>query len=75
MHYKKTVMLSLGSLLLLSGCSQCPVSPRLESPTLSPLGGNMQERMELLLAPATTSETTQPSVKPIAPNGLDSNHL
>lgn len=75
MRCKKTVMLLLGSSLLLSGCSRCPVSPQLESPTLSMLGGNMQERMELLLAPATTSETTQPNAKPIAPNALDSNHM
>lgn len=75
MRCKKTVMLLLGSSLLLSGCSRCPVSPQLESPTLSMLGGNMQERMELLLAPATTLETTPPSAKPIAPNALGSNHM
>jgi len=61
MGYKQTVILSLTALLSLSACGQPKVYP--QGLTLSKLGPNMQDRMEVLLAPATTSETTQPSVK------------
>jgi hypothetical protein len=56
MVYKKNVSALLLGLLLLSGCTQIAAFPY--SPNLSTLGPDMQDEMELLLAPQTTSAST-----------------
>lgn len=56
MGYKKNVSALLLALLILNGCNRTDALPY--SPTLSTLGPDMQEEMERLLAPRTTSAST-----------------
>lgn len=73
MPCKKTVMLLLSALLLLSGCGQ-RASLYPAKPTLSELGPNMQDEMERAFQ-ESGSWDTRPNVKPTVRSGLDSNHL
>jgi hypothetical protein len=56
MGYKKNVSALLLALLISGGCTRTDALPY--SPTLTQVGPDMQELMESLLAPRTTSVST-----------------
>lgn len=60
MSSKKTVMLLLSALPIISACTPCAVSSLPTPPTFAPVGTDMQDKMEQALAPIG-SETTLPN--------------